>query len=77
MNSEKEAYIVNLLEGHSTFYKGAPALRVLLSHVQTRAGQAGCPFEKRDVHQEFSSAIATLSDAGKIELCHDGVHLKV
>jgi len=84
MLTEKENYVLDLMQGHKLRHNGSPVyVRVLLSYLQTathtqngtHSGKS--PFVKSEPIYELHPILASLEDAGKIELTADGVRLKV
>lgn len=83
MMTEKEEYVFNLIKGHNSLYGGSPVyVKVLLAYIQSAAYsqkdlQAGnSPFARSEVFYELHPILASLEDAGKVELTATGVRLK-
>lgn len=82
MLTEKEEYVLGVIEGHSKLYEGSPVyVRSLLAYLQTATHTkegtytGKTPFVKSEPLYELHPILASLEDAGKVELTADGVRL--
>lgn len=83
MLTKKEEYVLGIIEGHSKLYDGSPVyVRSLLAYLQTATHSTSgvytgkTPFVKSEPIYELNPILASLEDAGKVELTADGVRLK-